>query len=174
MLSQIYLLLSCCPCEGRVSGIVDVPNACCTLAIPTAIFDQASPNLKHCWSRLRWARKDFLQRSPNPFCLLGLGLGFALCMLTLSVRCYNKVLLFHCRTSGRSREARRSGRSWSRAATRRCRRTRASSRSSKTPAAAELFGYCMQTAHARRRAYVAARGQARGLQEPLLQLRCER
>ena len=38
---QIYLLLSCCPCEGRVSGIVDVPNACCTLAIPTAIFDQA-------------------------------------------------------------------------------------------------------------------------------------
>ena len=40
---QIYLLLSCCPCEGRVSGIVDVPNACCTLAIPTAIFDQARP-----------------------------------------------------------------------------------------------------------------------------------
>lgn len=39
--AQIYLLLSCCPCEGRVSGIVDVPNACCTLAIPIAIFDQA-------------------------------------------------------------------------------------------------------------------------------------
>jgi len=38
--SQIYLLLSCCPCEGRISGIVDVPNACCTLAIPIAIFDQ--------------------------------------------------------------------------------------------------------------------------------------
>jgi hypothetical protein len=37
---QIYLLLSCCPCEGRISGIVDVPNACCTLAVPVAIFDQ--------------------------------------------------------------------------------------------------------------------------------------
>lgn len=37
---QIYLLLSCCPCEGRISGIVDVPNAVCTLAIPLAIFDR--------------------------------------------------------------------------------------------------------------------------------------
>ncbi|KAF8017322.1 hypothetical protein BT93_H2492 [Corymbia citriodora subsp. variegata] len=37
---QMYLLLSCCPCEGRISGIVDSPNACVTLAIPTAIFDQ--------------------------------------------------------------------------------------------------------------------------------------
>ncbi|XP_043698870.1 formamidase-like [Telopea speciosissima] len=37
---QIYILLSCCPCEGRLSGIVDSPNACATLAIPTAIFDQ--------------------------------------------------------------------------------------------------------------------------------------
>lgn len=37
---QVYLLLSCCPCEGRISGIVDVPNACATLAIPLAIFDQ--------------------------------------------------------------------------------------------------------------------------------------
>ncbi|KAF8059411.1 fmdA [Scenedesmus sp. PABB004] len=37
---QVYLLLSCCPCEGRISGIVDVPNAVATLAIPTAIFDQ--------------------------------------------------------------------------------------------------------------------------------------
>jgi len=37
---QIYLLLSCCPCEGRISGIVDVPNAVCTLAVPVAIFDQ--------------------------------------------------------------------------------------------------------------------------------------
>jgi formamidase len=35
----VYLLLSCCPCEGRVSGIVDVPNAVATLAIPLAIFD---------------------------------------------------------------------------------------------------------------------------------------
>lgn len=37
---QIYILLSCCPCEGRISGIVDVPNCCTTLAIPTRIFDQ--------------------------------------------------------------------------------------------------------------------------------------
>lgn len=44
MCSQIYLLLSCCPCEGRLSGIVDVPNACATLAIPIAIFDQVPAN----------------------------------------------------------------------------------------------------------------------------------
>lgn len=37
---QVYLLLSCCPCEGRLSGIVDAPNAVATLAIPIAIFDQ--------------------------------------------------------------------------------------------------------------------------------------
>ncbi|OSX79755.1 hypothetical protein BU14_0071s0011 [Porphyra umbilicalis] len=38
--AQVYLLLSCCPCEGRISGIVDVPNCCTTLAVPTRIFDQ--------------------------------------------------------------------------------------------------------------------------------------
>ncbi|KAJ4958310.1 hypothetical protein NE237_025421 [Protea cynaroides] len=37
---QVYILLSCCPSEGRLSGIVDCPNACATLAIPTSIFDQ--------------------------------------------------------------------------------------------------------------------------------------
>jgi formamidase len=37
---QAYLLLSCAPVEGRLSGIVDIPNACCTLALPTAIFDK--------------------------------------------------------------------------------------------------------------------------------------
>lgn len=37
---QVYLMLSCIPCEGRISGIVDVPNAVCTLAIPLAIFDR--------------------------------------------------------------------------------------------------------------------------------------
>ena len=36
---QAYLLLSCCPCEGRISGIVDIPNAVATLALPLAIFD---------------------------------------------------------------------------------------------------------------------------------------
>ena len=37
---QAYLLLSCAPVEGRISGIVDIPNACCTLALPTEIFEQ--------------------------------------------------------------------------------------------------------------------------------------
>ncbi|WP_204102432.1 MULTISPECIES: formamidase [Spirulina sp. CCY15215] len=37
---QAYLLLSCAPVEGRISGIVDIPNACCTLALPTSIFEQ--------------------------------------------------------------------------------------------------------------------------------------
>jgi formamidase len=37
---QAYLLLSCAPVEGRLSGVVDIPNACCTLALPTAIFDK--------------------------------------------------------------------------------------------------------------------------------------
>jgi len=37
---QAYMLLGVAPVEGRISGIVDVPNACSTLAIPTAIFDR--------------------------------------------------------------------------------------------------------------------------------------
>jgi formamidase len=37
---QAYMLLSCAPIEGRLSGVVDIPNACCTLALPTAIFDK--------------------------------------------------------------------------------------------------------------------------------------
>lgn len=36
---QAYILLSCAPIEGRISGIVDLPNACCTVSIPTSIFD---------------------------------------------------------------------------------------------------------------------------------------
>lgn len=36
---QAYLLLSAAPVEGRISGIVDIPNACCTLALPTQIFE---------------------------------------------------------------------------------------------------------------------------------------
>ncbi|UNU23601.1 formamidase [Microcoleus vaginatus] len=36
---QAYLLLSCAPVEGRISGIVDIPNACCTIALPTEIFE---------------------------------------------------------------------------------------------------------------------------------------
>ncbi|GLV13274.1 formamidase [Alicyclobacillus hesperidum] len=37
---QAYMLLGVAPVEGRISGIVDVPNACCTLALPTDIFDR--------------------------------------------------------------------------------------------------------------------------------------
>ncbi|CAA3033198.1 formamidase-like isoform X2 [Olea europaea subsp. europaea] len=37
---QVYLLLSCCPCEGRISGITNSPNAVATLAMPVSIFDQ--------------------------------------------------------------------------------------------------------------------------------------
>lgn len=37
---QAYIILSTAPVEGRLSGVVDIPNACCTLALPVAIFDQ--------------------------------------------------------------------------------------------------------------------------------------
>jgi formamidase len=36
---QAYLLLGAAPVEGRFSGVVDIPNSCATLYIPTAIFD---------------------------------------------------------------------------------------------------------------------------------------
>lgn len=36
---QIYLLLSCAPVQGHIAGIVDIPNACATLALPMDIFD---------------------------------------------------------------------------------------------------------------------------------------
>ncbi|MBB3085712.1 formamidase [Geodermatophilus sabuli] len=36
---QAYLLLGSAPIEGRVSGVVDIPNACCSLYLPTAVFD---------------------------------------------------------------------------------------------------------------------------------------
>jgi formamidase len=36
---QAYLLLGAAPIEGRVSGVVDIPNACCSLYLPTQIFD---------------------------------------------------------------------------------------------------------------------------------------
>jgi formamidase len=42
---QAYLLLGSAPIEGRISGIVDIPNACCSLYLPTAIFDfDITPN----------------------------------------------------------------------------------------------------------------------------------
>ncbi|WP_227369968.1 formamidase [Halomonas sp. M20] len=44
---QVYTLLSTAPVEGHIAGIVDIPNACCTLAIPTGIFDfDIRPNAK--------------------------------------------------------------------------------------------------------------------------------
>lgn len=36
---QAYAILGTAPVEGRISGIVDIPNACATLALPTEIFD---------------------------------------------------------------------------------------------------------------------------------------
>ena len=36
---QAYIILSAAPVEGRISGIVDIPNACCTLALPLNIFE---------------------------------------------------------------------------------------------------------------------------------------
>ncbi len=36
---QAYLLLGSAPIEGRLSGVVDVPNSCATVYIPTGIFD---------------------------------------------------------------------------------------------------------------------------------------
>jgi len=61
---QIYLLLSACPCEGRISGIVDVPNAVATLAIPTAIFDRdvtpplSMPKFEQLAKGIHWVKKD--------------------------------------------------------------------------------------------------------------------
>jgi len=37
---QAYIILSTVPVEGRLSGIVDIPNACCTLALPVEVFDR--------------------------------------------------------------------------------------------------------------------------------------
>ncbi|KXP12612.1 formamidase [Tsukamurella pseudospumae] len=36
---QAYLLLGAAPIEGRLSGVVDIPNSCATVYIPTSIFD---------------------------------------------------------------------------------------------------------------------------------------
>ena len=42
---QAYLLLGSAPIEGRISGVVDIPNACCSLYLPTAMFDfDITPN----------------------------------------------------------------------------------------------------------------------------------
>src|SRR6202008_5209823 len=37
--AQAYSILGTAPVQGHVSGIVDVPNACATLYLPTEIFE---------------------------------------------------------------------------------------------------------------------------------------
>jgi formamidase len=45
--AQAYAILGTAPVEGRISGIVDIPNACATLALPTEIFSSdIKPNAK--------------------------------------------------------------------------------------------------------------------------------
>ncbi|MFG1343400.1 formamidase [Xanthobacter autotrophicus DSM 431] len=42
---QAYSILGTAPVEGRIAGIVDIPNVCATVAIPTKIFDfDINPN----------------------------------------------------------------------------------------------------------------------------------
>ncbi|MGW4823813.1 acetamidase/formamidase family protein, partial [Streptomyces sp. NPDC004227] len=36
---QAYLLFGSALIEGRISGVVDIPNACCSLYLPTAMFN---------------------------------------------------------------------------------------------------------------------------------------
>ena len=36
---QAYMILGAAPIEGRLSGVVDIPNSCSTVYLPTAIFD---------------------------------------------------------------------------------------------------------------------------------------
>ena len=44
---QVYTILSCAPVEGHVSSVVDIPNACVAVQIPTKIFDfDIRPNAK--------------------------------------------------------------------------------------------------------------------------------
>ena len=43
--AQAYAILGTAPVQGHISGIVDVPNACATLFLPTEIFDfDINPN----------------------------------------------------------------------------------------------------------------------------------
>jgi len=43
--AQAYSILGTAPVQGHISGVVDIPNACATLWLPTQIFDfDISPN----------------------------------------------------------------------------------------------------------------------------------
>ncbi len=37
--AQAYAILGCAPVQGHISGVVDIPNSCATLWLPTDIFD---------------------------------------------------------------------------------------------------------------------------------------
>ena len=42
---QAYVILGCAPVEGRIGGVVDIPNACVSIAIPTDMFEfDINPN----------------------------------------------------------------------------------------------------------------------------------
>ena len=58
---QAYAILGTAPVEGRISGIVDIPNACATLYLPTEIFNfDIHPNadgpIKHLDGKIDLAR----------------------------------------------------------------------------------------------------------------------
>ena len=45
--AQAYSILGTAPVQGHISGVVDIPNACATLWLPTQIFDfDISPSAK--------------------------------------------------------------------------------------------------------------------------------
>jgi formamidase len=37
---QAYLLLGAAPIEGRIGGVVDIPNSAVTVSVPLSIFDR--------------------------------------------------------------------------------------------------------------------------------------
>jgi formamidase len=44
---QAYIILGAAPVEGRISGIVDIPNACCTVYLPIDIFQRDVEPMRH-------------------------------------------------------------------------------------------------------------------------------
>jgi formamidase len=48
---QAYMILGAAPVEGRISGIVDIPNACCTIYLPTEIFQRDVEPMRYSVSR---------------------------------------------------------------------------------------------------------------------------
>ncbi len=41
--AQAYSILGTAPVQGHISGMVDIPNACATLWLPTHVFDLDIP-----------------------------------------------------------------------------------------------------------------------------------